>query len=125
MNEKQKEQVMLSQGKALSIEWIMRRVFGCEQFGFGGQVSADSIRKHPFLSMTQVLAVLYERNPEKRDVINKFIEEFSFYEDMSVDYLLSFDTREKKEGIRTIEIEKENGVEQLDYIVDCFRKIVE
>ena len=53
MNEKQSEQVMLSQGKAISIEWIMRRGTDCDQLGFGGQVSADHIRKHPFLSMTQ------------------------------------------------------------------------
>lgn len=125
MNEKQSEQVMLSQGKAISIEWIMRRIFDCDQLGFGGQVSADHIRKHPFLSMTQGLAVLYERIPEKRNAINKFIEDFSFYENMSIDYLLSFDTKEKTDGIGTIEIEKENGLEQLDYIIDCFREIVE
>lgn len=125
LNEKQREQVMLSQGKAVSVEWILRRIFDCEQLGFGGQVSADRIRKHPFLSMTQGLAVLYERNPEKRNAINKFIEDFSFYEGMSMDYLLSFDTKEKTEENRTIEIDKENGLVQLDYIIDCFNEIVE
>lgn len=125
LNEKQQEQIMLSQGKATSIEMILRRIFNCDRFGFGGQVNSDRIRNHPFLSMTQGLAVLYERNPEKRAEINRFIEDFGFYEDMSIDYLLSFDTKEKTEEKHTIEIEKENGVEQLDYIIDCFRKIAE
>ena len=125
MNKKQSEQVMLSQSKACEIEWILSSIFDCERSGFGGQVDSDKIRKHPFLSMTQGLAVLYERNPKKRDTINKFIKDFSFYEDMSIDYLLSFDTKEKTEDMCTIGIEKENGLEQLDYIIDCFREIVE
>ena len=125
MNEQQREQVMLSQGKAVSIEFVLRNIFGCERYGFGGQVDADHIRKHPFLSMTQGLAILYERNPEKRDAIDNFIEKFNFYEDMSIDYLLQFDTKEKTEGIGTIELEKENGLEQLDYIIECFKKVVE
>lgn len=124
MNDKQNEQVMLSQGKAVSIELVLRSVFNCDRYGFGGQIDSDRIRQHPFLSMTQGLAVLYERNPEKRKDIDEFIENFSFFENMSIDYLLSFDTREKIEGIQTIKIEKENGLEQLDYIIDCFRALV-
>lgn len=124
LNEKQQEQMMKSQGKADSIEFVLRRIFDCDRLGFGGQVDADRIRKHPFLSMTQGLAVLYERNPEKRERIDQFIDDCCFYEDMSIDYLLSFDTKEKVEDGHTIEIEKENGVEQLDYIIDCFREIV-
>ena len=124
MNEKQSEQVMLSQGKAVSIEWTLRSIFNCDRFGFGGQINSDAIRKHPFLSMTQGLAVIYERRPEKRTAIDKFIEDFSFYEDMSIDYLLSFDTNEKTEGLGTIEIDKENGVDQLDYIISRFNEIV-
>ena len=44
--------------------------------------------------------------------------------DMSIDYLLSFDTNEKTEGLGTIEIDKENGVDQLDYIISRFNEIV-
>ena len=47
-----------------------------------------------------------------------------FYEDISIDYLLSFDTNEKTEGLGTIEIDKENGVDQLDYIISRFNEIV-
>ena len=125
MNDKQNEQVMLSQGKAVSIELVLRSVFNCDRYGFGGQIDSDCIRQHPFLSMTQGLAVLYERNPEKRKDIDEFIDNFSFFESMSIDYLLSFDTREKIEGIQTIKIEKENGLEQLDFIIDCFRALVQ
>ena len=124
MNEKQQKQIMLSQGKAISIENTLRKIFNCERFGFGGQINSDAIRKHPFLSMTQGLAFLYASNPKKMAAINKFIEDFSFYEDMSIDYLLSFDKKEKKEGISIIEIEKENGLKQLDYMIDCFNSLV-
>ena len=116
---------MLSQSYAVSIELILRRIFNCERLGFGGQINSDNIRKHPFLSMTQGLAVLYERYPTKREKINRFIEDFSLYENMSIDYLLSFDTREKKDGKYTIEIEKANGLEELNYIIDSFKNIVE
>ncbi len=125
MNDQQRDLGMLSQGKAVAIEFTLRGIFGCDRFGFGGQVNSDCIRKHPFLSMTQGLAVIYERSPEKRAYIENFIEKFSHYEDMSIDYLLSFDTNEKTEGIGTIGIEKENGLEQLDSIIECFREIVE
>lgn len=124
LNEKQQEQMMKSQGKADSIEFVLRRIFDCDRLGFGGQVNADRIRKHPFLSMTQGLAVLYERNPEKRERIDQFIDDFCFYEDMSIDYLLSFDTNEKAEDNCSIGIDKENGLEQLNYMIDSFRDLV-
>ncbi len=125
MNEKQNEQVMKSQGYAHSIETILKKIFDCDRGGFGGQIDADRIRKHPYLSILQGLAVLYERIPENRTSIETFISKFVFYEDMSIDYLLSFDTKTKAEGISVIEIEKDNGLEQLEYIINCFREIVE
>ena len=124
MNEKQNEQIMLAQGKAVFIEQILRSIFDCDRCGFGGQINSDCIRRHPFLSMTQGLAVMYERNPAKRKEIDSFIERFSFYENMSMNDLLSFDTKKKTEGVGTIVIEKENGLEQLDFMIDCFRDIV-
>lgn len=124
MNEKQNKQMMKSQGYALSIETTLKRIFDCDRGGFGGQIDADAIRKHPFLSITQGLAVLYNSAPEKRELIEKYIEKFSYYEGMSIDYLLSFDTNTKKDGICIIEIEKDNGIEQLEYIIKCFRDIV-
>lgn len=43
---------------------------------------------------------------------------------MSFDELLSFNTNEKVIDLTTIQIEKENGLEQVQYIISEFRKIV-
>ena len=46
MSEKQiQEQVMKAQGFAGKIEFILRDIFECDRFGFGGQVTSDKIRK--------------------------------------------------------------------------------
>lgn len=42
-----------------------------------------------------------------------------------MDELLSFDTNEKTIGIGTIQIEKDNGLEQVEYMIEEFRKVVE
>ena len=43
---------------------------------------------------------------------------------MSLDDLLSFDTNEKTIDITTIQIEKENGLKQVEYMVEEFRKVI-
>lgn len=122
MSEKQiQEQVMKAQGYAVDIEHILCNIFECNRYGFGGEVNSDSIRKHPFLSMTQGLAYAYALHPEKRINIDAFIKRFSFYADMSLDELLSFDTNSKIIGITTKEIEKENGLEQVEYMIAEFK----
>ena len=45
-------QIMKAQGYAVDIEHVLRRIFDCDRYGFGGEVNSDAIRKHPFLSMT-------------------------------------------------------------------------
>lgn len=117
-------QVMRAQGLAVEIESILRDIFGCDRGGFGGQVNSDRIRRHPFLSMVQGLAYLYALNPQKRGEIEEFVENFSFYEDMHMDELLSFDTNEKTIDKCTIQIEKDNGLEQVEYMIEEFRKVV-
>lgn len=125
MGDKQiQEQVMKAQGYAIDIEYTLRVIFKCDQYGFGGQISANSIRKHPFLSMTQGLAYLYAIYPHKLDEIERFNDHFNFYSNMSLDDLLSFDTNEKTTGIETIQIEKKNGLEQVEYMINEFNKIV-
>ena len=109
-----------AQGYAVSIEHILRKIFDCDRFGFGGQVNSDFIRKHPFLSMTQGLAYKYALYPQKRKNIDAFINHFSFYSAMSLDDLLSFDTNSKIIGITTYELEKENGLEQVEYMINEF-----
>ena len=126
MSEKQiQEQVMKAQGFAVEIEHILSNIFECERFGFGGQVNSDRVRRHPYLSMTQGLAYLYALCPQKQKSIDTFVENFSFYEEMSLDALLSFDTNEKTIDKCTIQIEKDNGLEQVEYMISEFRKVVE
>ena len=124
-SEKAQEQMMKAQGYAVDIEMILRNIFKCDRFGFGGQVNSDAIRKHPYLSMTQGLAFLYATEENKRKKIDKFVDEFSFYSDMSLDELLSFDTNEKVIGSTTIGLTKSNGLEEVEYIISAFRKAIE
>lgn len=120
-----KEQVMKSQGYAVEIEMILRNIFKCDRFGFGGQINSDTIRKHPYLSMTQGLAFLYATAKEsKRKQIDEFIDKFSFYSDMSLDELLSFDTNEKVIGSITVVLIKNNGLEEVNYIISAFREVI-
>lgn len=124
-SEKAQEQMMKAQGYAVEIEMILRNIFKCDRFGFGGQVNSDAIRKHPYLSMTQGLAFLYATEENKRKQIDKFVDEFSFYSDMSLDELLSFDTNEKVIGSTTIGLTKSNGLEEVEYIISAFRQAIE
>lgn len=90
---------------------------------FGGQINSDAIRKHPFWSMTQGLAFLYAVDETNHNQIDDFIEYFSFYSDMSLDDLLSFDTNEKGINGVTIRLAKNNGLEEVEYIISSFRKV--
>lgn len=44
---------------------------------------------------------------------------------MSLDELLSFDTNEKVVGSTTIGLTKNNGLEEVEYIISAFKKVVE
>ena len=99
-------------------------ISNCDRFGFGGQVNSDAIRKHPFMSMTQGLAFIYATQEEKRPQIDKFIDDFSFYDNMSLDDLLSFDTNEKTVGSYTMQLAKNNGLEEVGYIIFAFRRAI-
>lgn len=118
-------QLMKAQGFAVEIEMILRNIFKCDRFGFGGQVNSDAIRKHPYLSMTQGLAFLYATEENKRKQIDKFVDEFSFHSDFSLDELLSFDTNEKMIGSDIRGITKENGLEEVEYIISAFRNVIQ
>lgn len=124
-SEKAKQQMMLSQGYAVEIEIILRSIFKCDRLGFGGEVNSDLIRKHPFLSMTQGLAYIYATEEKKHECIDEFINYFSFYEDMSIDDLLSFDTKSRCLNNATVELQHNNGVEEIEYIISSFRKVIE
>lgn len=123
-NKQSQEQMIKAQGYAVEIEMILRSIFKCERFGFGGQVNSDAIRKHPFLSMTQGLAFIYATSESKRKEIDKFIDDFSFYSDFSLDELLSFDAKENSREYVTIELQKNNGLEEVEYIISAFRNVI-
>lgn len=124
LSKQSQEQVMKAQSYAVEIEMILRNIFNCDRFGFGGQVNSDAIRKHPFLSMTQGLSFIYATQEEKHPKIDKFINEFSFYDNVSLDDLLSFDTNEKTTGSYTMQLAKNNGLEEVEYIISSFRQAI-
>lgn len=88
-------------------------------------VNADYIRKNPFASMIAALAYIYkESNEAKQQAICRFIENHMFYSDMSIDYLLSFDTSLKEEEGCNVELSHENGEEALASIITEFSALL-
>ena len=112
-----------AQGYAISIEHILCDVLGCERFGFGGIVNSDFIRRQPFLAMACGLSFIYATAlKEKQMEIINFIEEYSFFSEMSIDLLLSFETNKKDINGITIEISFENGEKAIETMIEDFRK---
>lgn len=114
-----------AQGYAVSIEHILWDVFECERFGFGGIVNSDFIRKQPFTAMACGLSLVYANAANnKRITIEKFIEEYSFFSEMSLDLLLSFEASEKNIDGITIGINFENGEKAVEKMIEDFRKVL-
>ena len=115
---------MRAQGYAVSIELDMRRVFGCERYGFGDVVNSDFIRKNPLAAVLATCGYVYGQVDDvKKETIEKFIQDTSFYWEMSLDELLSFETSSKTVGIGEITLEYENGEKALEDIMDKFSEI--
>lgn len=113
-----------AQGYAISIEHILCDVFDCERFGFGGIVNSDFIRKQPFTAMLSGLSFIYATAKDyKQEEIINFIEEYSFYSEMSLDMLLSFETSKKDINGITIEINYNNGEEAVEKMIEDFREV--
>lgn len=130
---KQKEQIMFSQGTAHHIETLLEKIFNknvslkseSKEFHLGGLIHADHIRRHPFLSMTQGLAVIYYLDESKRKQICDFVDKFIRYEKMSIDDIYWFDEKAKMINEKEIfELEKDNGIEELKYMIEEFEKII-
>lgn len=120
------ESMMRAQSYAVSMEHILRRIFNCDRGGFGGIVDADFIRKQPLPALYCGLSYLYPNSePEKKAQIVKFIEDNTFFDEMSVDFLLSFDKNEKTVGNTTLDIGFPNGEEALQNIINYYRRVVE
>lgn len=117
--------VKLSQSYAVLIEYILRDVFNCERFGVGGIVNSDYIRKHPIASIIHAATYLYAKaSSEQKEIIEKFIQDIIYYSEWSIDMLLSFDSRTKEIDGITYGLEFENGRQQLEHIIEEFKKIV-
>lgn len=118
--------MMRCQSYAVDIEHILWGVFNCERFGFGGIVNSDFIRRQPFTAFFCGLAYLYPNSsPEKQQMFLEFIQSHTFYSEMSIDYLLSFETESKSNGVFTTVLDFPNGEEALISIIDAYRKLVD
>ncbi len=103
-----------SKNYGLNVEHTLRKVFSCERFGFGGIVDADFIQQHPYMMMVCGLTYLAPNSSsEKRDKIEKFINDFSSYSDISMDNFLSSD------------INEESGEIVLQEMIQAFREVVD
>lgn len=60
---------------------------------------------------------------EKQIEIINFIEEYSFFSEMSIDFLLSFDIPKRVINGITIEIGFENGEKAVEKMIDNFRQV--
>lgn len=58
-----------------------------------------------------------------KKIVEEFINDTSFYMEMSIDELLSFETSSKTIDKATIELEYENGEKALEDIMDKFSNI--
>ena len=116
--------VMRAQGYADRMEHDMRRVFDDERYGFLGVLNADFIRKDPFAAVLATCGFIYAKADDKnKREIEKFINDTSFYWEMSLDELLSFETSSKIIGITETELDYENGEEALKDISNKFSHI--
>ena len=112
------------QNYAVQIEHILCDIFECERFGFGGIVNSDYIRRQPFSAIACGLSFVYATaDLVKRRIIEKYIEEYSYYSKMSIDVLLSYTTSSKTIDKTTIEIGFDNGQQAIEKIIDDFDKI--
>lgn len=116
--------VMQSQSWAVSIEHVLSNIFKCDRFGFGGIVNSDYIRKHPMQSMYIGLAYIYALDSNKRAVIERFIAENGYFDDWSIDTILSFDNNKRIINGTEYSLNEENGLVALEHIVEEFRSIV-
>lgn len=114
----------LAQGYAVSIEHILCKVFDCERFGYGGIVNSDFIRKQPFTAMACGFSFIYATaKSDKQKEIIEFINDYSFFSEMSIDTLLSFETSTKDINGITIGINYKNGQEAVENMIDDYRKL--
>lgn len=125
------KQVMLSQSYSQLIENLMFKVVGISKTKIGGleygtdlAIVADEIRKNPYLTIKQGLFYHLAMHQNKQDEIIKFIQDYSFIEDMSVDDILSFVASEYEFENITDTLPEDNGVIYLEKMIKDFENII-
>lgn len=114
-----------AQGYAISVEHVVRNIFGCSRFGFGGLVDSDVIRKNPLGTISAGLGYLFANaNDNKKTKIEKYLENYSYYLEMSMDELLSFDSSSKRTDKCIQEIEYNNGKEAIEDYIEKLENLV-
>ncbi|MGC8718403.1 MAG: hypothetical protein ACP5TY_00140 [Thermodesulforhabdaceae bacterium] len=109
---------------ALSIEFILRRVFNCERSGFGGLIDADAIEKNCYVPIASALGFLYANADEvKKQKIEKFIIDYDFYLQLGIQELLLFTTNEREINGISYSIEFENGEKAISEIIKALETV--
>lgn len=99
-----------SHNYAISVEWIVRDVFHCERFGFGGIANSDFIERAGgmYTAMACSLATIYNHaSAGHRKQIEDFLNGYSYYNDKSI-----------------VDIINENGKEEVEKIIEEFKNLV-
>lgn len=124
MYKEENKKTAVAHAFAVEIEEIMCGVFNCERYGLGGQVDADGIKHHPFLSMTQALAFLFAKKPEKKNEIFEFMKEYALIENLGIESILSSPSSERKISNNiVIDLGCEDGNEYMKQFVKRFREV--
>lgn len=125
------KQVMLSQSYAIQIESLMYKVLGISKIKVGGLeygielgVDAGDIRQHPYYTIQHGLFYYLATHPDKKNEIIKFIQDYSFIEDMRVDDILSFVISEYEFQKITYTLPEDNGVIYLEKMIRDFENII-
>ncbi len=118
------EKINNGQAAAHPFEFIMRDVFQCDRFGACGMADADFIRKHPYTAVAATCMYIYANADEdKKQNIEKFLEDSYFYFQFDLDTLLSFETNEKEIEGGMYTLEYDNGEEAIEALEKEFRNI--
>lgn len=112
-----------SQSFAVCIEHTMRDAFECGRLGVNGLVNSDYIRFHPFLAIMCTLTFLCKHD-EADDIriVSDFFGKFQYYDELSIDELLSLKSNVGEIGGHKYEIEYDDGEKALQTMIAEFNK---
>ena len=84
----------LSEDESLALEYLIRRVYGCDRGGVMNVAEADKLKNHPMLAPIVIFAPLYLEQKNWAD-IDEFMDKYcDFYyheaDEISKDFVKSF-----------------------------------